>query len=723
MKNLRKRGLALMLALALVLSVFNGVAVSAKTSLNKDLMAEVLEKVKNKLDIGNEFDEFNYDFWEDANGTAKWAFSWSMKDESKYVYATADKAGHIYNYEINKYSNRGEDELLIPQYTRDELIPSALEWVNKAEPETEGKLKYSQAGYSRYDGTYTISFIRVENGIDMPDNGVRVRVSSVDGEISGFSANWEYKVKLTKPEKLISEAEAKEKLGTKLGMDLEYRLGWDKDGNEKVFLAYSPNRSYLSVNAKTGKLYTSKSYSADEWDEEEKSMATADNAALAPAAAGSKGLSDVEIAKIDEIDGILTSDEVVEMLLNNPYLYSEDVSYANDAYLYQDNGAYIWNISLNDERPFDYDDDNYEKNSWYRSSIYARVDAATGEILSYNASVRDFYEYTDEELANLKVNFTKKQCTGIFEDFVKSQNAERLAETKRTEMSKAFPIAYDEVTNKYSYSGYSMDYTRMHENIPFKANGISGSVEGVTGKVASYYVNWNEVEFPSSKNIISEKDAFDTFIGFSNFDKVYELVTVFSKDYSKKETKSRLVYRVNAGYADYVDAVSGKRVDYSGEEYVEQSGDFAYTDIEGSVYQRTIQLLADMGIGFEGSEFKPGQVITAKEFNDLLSKSRYYWYSSDEKQKAEDKELTREDAAVQIIDFFDLSDFAKMDIFKTGFDDEASISADKLGAVALVKGLKFMKPAKNNSFKPAQKVTRGEAAEIVLDVMIYSAKY
>lgn len=719
MKNLRKKGLALMLALALVLGAFNGVAVSAKTSLKKDTMAEVLEKVKTKLGIGNEFDEFTYNFSEDVNENAWWSFDWSMKDGSKYAYAVADKSGHVYSYVVNS-NIIGNNELLIPAYTREELIPSVLEWVNKAEPETTGKLKYSSASYSRYDGTYSIGFIRTENGIDMPDNGVRVRVSSVDGTVSAFSANWEYKVKLTAPENLISEETAKEKLGTKLGMDLEYRLGWDEEGNAKVFLAYSPDRSYLAVNAKSGKLYTSKNYSAAEWADEEKEMTAADNAAMA--VDGGRGLSDVELARIDEIDGIISSDEAVELILNNPYLYSEDVSYATQAQLYQNDDGYFWNIYLNDERPYDYDNDDYSKVSWYRSSISASIDAKTGEILSYYASVRDLYDYSEEELATLKINYTKKQCIKNFEEFVNSQNAGRLAETKRSDMSKAFPIAYDEKTNKYSYSGYSMNYVRMHENIPFSANSISGSVEGITGRVASYNVNWSEVEFPSSADIISEKDAFNAFIGFSNFDKVYELVTVYSEDYSKKTTKSRLVYRVNAGYSDYVDAVSGKHVNYSGQEYAEPAGDYAYTDIEGSKYERTIRLLADMGIGFEGSEFKPEQVITVNEFNNLLSGTRYYWYSSDEKELSDD-ELTRENAAAQIISFYGLETLAAMDIFKTGFDDEASISADRLGAVALVKGMKFMKAAKGNSFKPAQKVTRGEAAEIIMNVMIYSGDY
>lgn len=155
---------------------------------------------------------------------------------------------------------------------------------------------------------------------------------------------------------------------------------------------------------------------------------------------------------------------------------------------------------------------------------------------------------------------------------------------------------------------------------------------------------------------------------------------------------------------------------------------YEYNDIEGTKYERVIRLLGDMGIGFAGESFKPDEVITVGEFKSLLNYSGQVYYvdyvrnGSDEKEaekKAaeEAKKLTRENAADVLVEGMGAKKFAAMDIFKTGYSDEEKISADKLGAVTIMKGMGIMKAKSGKKFMPGAKVTRGEAAEIVFNFL------
>lgn len=709
---MKKKIMAVVLALALIFSVFDGYSVSAATSLKKDVMETVLLTVKEKLEIGTDYDQFRYSFNEGSASNARWYFNWTRTEDGAYISAEADKEGRIYNYNLKSVA---DSKVEVPNYTKQETVPFVMAFVDRVLPELSGKLELAASSYASYSNRYYLTFIRVENGIPMPDNSVYFQVDCMDAGVKGFSANWEYGVKVAAPDVKLSEDEAVAKLAGKLNMPLEYRIGYDDEGNEKIFLAYSSDRYYLAVNATTGKLYTSKSYSNDEWNAETGEVAFADDAVNDAGGSKAAELTEAEIGKLEELEGIISSDEAAELILNNPYLYFEkDVTYASSAYLNTYDDRYVWELALTDERPYDYD-----SKDWFRSYIGASVDAVTGEILSYNANVRDMYDYPDDEIPELKANYSKKACRKFFEDFVKSQAADRLAETKLTDTSRTYIAGYDYINEKYSYFGYDFSYNRYYENIPFTANYIMGAVEGITGKVTSYYTNWTEnAQFPSSKNVIGAEKAAENFVKSADFGLNYELVNVYNDDYTKKTTKSRLVYNIRGN--ELVDALTGEIVDYSGNPYRRQVSEYSYTDIAGTKYERTITLLADMGIGFEGSEFKPSAVITDKEFEELLNgRLSVYYYGGTEKKESKAVEMTREMFAEKIVEELGMTGLSKLDIFKTGYDDEADISS--VGAVAIVKGYGLMGAAKGNRFKPAQKVTRGEAADIIMKCLTTDA--
>lgn len=722
---MKKRIIALVLTLVLGLSCFGGAAVNAKTGLEGDNMKEMVLLIKNKFGIGDEFTEFNYDYYENGDSNL-WYFRWNSRDGKKYISASCDDKGHVKKYSLSSNNEKKS----VPEFTKAELLDEAQAFIKQIEPEIADSLIFKSASYYSYESSYRYFFNRIENGIELPDNAVSIRISADGREVMDYSENWNYEVKIPNAKNLISKDEAAAIVKKNIKMKLEYRLGWDNEGKEKVFLAYAPDRTYIAVNAKTGKVFKEKTY----WNASDIDMGT-DTAAMDEAKTlgikeNGATLSEAEIAKADEIKGIISAEDAIALIKNNDKLLVDENVTDIDTRLTNSDGEYFWRISMEDSRPVDWNSKNPDT---YRAYASAVLNARTGEIISFRSSVKDSYYYQEDgNMVPVKLNYTKKECRNIFEGFVKEIIPEKFAATKLGDSHESYIVYRNYDTDEKLYGGYSFNYDRYNENIPFYANNIRGSVDAVTGKIYEFSYNWTDAELPSSKGIIGESRAFDSYIGYDGFDLVYELVSNYKDTDSiynyTVETKARLVYRT-AITPTLVDAFTGKGLSYNGEEYVNTVRNYEYNDIEGTEYERTIRLLGDMGVGFAGESFKPDQVITVGEFKELLNASgnSYYGYYTkynltEEETAAEEaenaKKLTRENAAAVIIEVMGASQFAAMDIFKTGYSDEKKISADKLGAVAIVKGFGIMTAKTGKKFMPGAKVTRGEAADIVFKYLI-----
>ena len=741
---MKKRFLAALLILVMAFSSLNGFApVEAENALTEEKMKEVLIEVKSKIDIGDEFTEFDYSYNE-YSGKGRFYFNWNTEDSTDSISITADGDGRIWSYSryLNNYNTQ---DSVLPTYIGEELIPKAEEWIYQAEPGLKGKLDITRCSYQTYRKSYYIGFTRIENGIRMNDNYVSISLDAMDGKVLSYSLNWNFEVEIPKVDKPIGEKKAAEKVDDTVKMQLEYRLGYDDDGKEKVFLAYNPDITYVAVDAKNGKVYTTRTYwgSSSEFDDGFNTAAATESADGEYLAENGKTvrLSDNEIKKIDEVKDILTSEEAVNLIKKNKKLYIDQNLNTARCRLYFQDGEYYWSISLSDNRPIDYDKYNYYSSEWYRASASASINAKTGKLISFYASTRDYYSYDDEGDDKFVANYSKKQCQKLFEEFAKETDPEEFKSVKLADTYEDKVYIYREIYSGYydqdttATGGYSMQYKRYYKDIPFSANGISGAVEAVTGKVTRYNLTWTDAELPEPETAISEKQAFDAYINFDGFDLVYELVSKY-EDSGKyygvdKEVKARLVYRT-AISPNFVDAFTGKQLSWNGQEYKTAGVSYKYTDINGTKYERSIKLLADMGLGFEGEEFKPDQKITNAEFEKLLTGNLYRYYGPyitkaydedgeeidpDELTPDDETKVTRQEACKLIISAMGGDKLAQMDIFKTGYSDEKKIDKENIGAVALCKGLDIMGAKSGKKFKPNASITRGEAADLVIRML------
>ena len=149
---MKKRLIAMVLTMVLALTCFSGVNSYAKTKLEGDTMKDMVLLMKNKFGIGDEFTEFDYDYYEN-NDSNTWYFDWASSDDEKRISVTCDGEGHVKNYYLYDYNSIAA----IPEFTKDELVDKAKSYIKKIEPDIAKHVVYKNASYISYMGGYRFS--------------------------------------------------------------------------------------------------------------------------------------------------------------------------------------------------------------------------------------------------------------------------------------------------------------------------------------------------------------------------------------------------------------------------------------------------------------------------------------------------------------------------------------------------------------------------------------
>ncbi len=681
--------------------------------------------VKSIITIPSEYSEFNY-YFNDASAysDASWNLSWSTRDGKSSIQVNCDDDYHISYYNIYNYERTGNG---IAKYLRSELQSTAESFVYKVVPEANGKLEFISSEFEGiYSNNYVYYYQRLENGISMPDNTVRVTVNSITGEVTSLSVNWLHGAKISTEKAKLTKEEATKLIKKQMKMKLVYRRDYigiydasNGTAYKKAFLVYEPTLPYISIDANTGKIYLTKSeWVNDLYDGKFKESAAEDSAKAV--VGGNNELTPEEQDKVEELKNIISKEKAISIVTGNKALYLDKNLVQYNANLSKLDSSYVWNISLNDPREV-----NYEKDTdTYRGYAYATVDAVSGKVLSFFASMKDNYDQKNQKWNTVKIKYDKKAAKKILEQFIKEQMADRFKNSVFSEETEDYVVYYK--NNKPVYGGYRYQYNRTNEGIEYPYNNINGSVDGVTGKIYSFGSYWEKnVEFESPAGVISADKAMDYYLAKDGYGLKYEINQINKVDqnntkagyYSnspKIEYEVRLVYRPDVS-PSYISPFNGEQLDDSGKVY-KKAAAYAYEDITDQAKYKSVLLLADMNIGFEGGKFLPEQPITIGELNSILNKIGYAVYHDTADKAAEDASLiTREEISQLFIDKLGLTKMAALSgIYKTGFYDENSINTKYFGAVALAKGLGIVKGDTTNKFNPTLKVTRADAIDMII---------
>jgi len=704
---MKKRIISFLMALLLVGGVLSAFPAQAAEYSEEEISKKIL-KVKELFDISDDYSEFSQDIWNYGDGS-RWSLNWYTANYDRSLYISVDDNDHIISY--SAYDSTEADSSSIPEKLSEYYEEKAQGFIKKYAPEIYGHIALYDTSINYYDNAYTFSYRRMENGYLMPDNTVNVTIDYDTCNVRQFYTQWNYDLEIVKPEKIITKEEAATKLTNKLKMELRYITQYNNSENG-VFLAFVPSEKYLSVDAKSGKVYTEKEYYSTDAYATEESMTDERVKGGNGQLEGTATLSEAEIAKIKELATLISKEEAIAVITSNKnLLVDENLSYTN-AYLSSYTDGYFWNITMSDPRPIDYSKDN-DYYHYYRAYLNARVDAKDGRLVNFYASVPDYFNYDEASLVEFK--YSKKQSIKKFEEFVKELEPEKFASTKKTSDVGGYTIYWDNDKDCPVYGGRLLTYTRFVNDIPYYDNGITGSVDRVTGKVYTYSCNWtDDIEFPSAKEAISEKEAYDKYLESDEFELIYEIVsnTVMDEEtyISSTENKSRLCYVTNINAA-YVDAITGKFLNYNGEEYKPISRNSEFTDIAGHKYEKEIRYVAQIMSKIGGDKFEPDKYATNKFVSDIFTDMWYFYQMPS--VKSNDKNIKRQELAKIIIEALGYKKISELDVYRLDFSDADKVSKKYRGAIALCSAFGIFDTKAGSKFNPKSKVTRGEVAAVI----------
>jgi hypothetical protein len=299
---------------------------------------------------------------------------------------------------------------------------------------------------------------------------------------------------------------------------------------------------------------------------------------------------------------------------------------------------------------------------------------------------------------------------------------------------------------KINKDSYYYDFGRIDNKINYENNSIYISIDAKTGEVSDVQYVWNnDVKFPVINNVIDKDKAKDIY--FDNHDIELGYTTIENEKETSKRAILAYTLKDNYGFAK-VDAITGKVLDYNGNE-IEKNDDKDYSDkIKDSWAKKELTILSDSYI-IDFKTFEPNSEISKIDAIKMLVNARGYrpyrannikelkfkdiknddedssyiklaveygFVENKEENFYKDAKITRQEMAKMAVKLIEKEDMANMkNIYSLKFSDEASIDEAYKGYVAVCKGLGIIS-GNNSSFRPKDNATMTEMA-----VSIYKA--
>lgn len=688
-----KKLLSLLLILSLCISALP--VLGAQT----EEMEKILLSVKARIPNTEDFEEFNSSVMEN-DGVKIYSFDWSSNKNETYKSMSVSVLdnGIITNYRyyddtINSYKTTPA----INKMGYAEALLKAQKLVDELNPVIKGEVKVvnTNINESLFDNTYRFQLERVVNGVPVYNNTGNVTVGENAEEIIRYNINYTPNLTFENKDNLISEDDAWKALYEKSGLELKYVSKYN-DGKKSVLLIYSPKMKYQQyIDAKTGEI-------SDIWvrnyvySTNSKEMA-ADGSGGA-AVEESARLSEIEVKKLEEVSGLKSSDEAANAVKDNEILdFDNDLSLTSvNLYKEYDGERYFYDLTFESHI-----------NDTYRYSS-ATLDAKTLEIIRWRARTKDYIRYREN-----------------YEDNIKEIDKEDIIKKAYLALKKLAPKYFinneaDYRPNENEQNSNSIAYTRYVNDIVFCDDYVNIEINPENGKVWNFSMNYSDVDFPSPDGIISDEKAVEML----SEQKEYKLV------YFPYAAKDEMLYANSAKIGYIIDDITSVEIDaFTGKinENIYLQKKLSYTDIDNHYAKEQIETLARFGIGFEGSEFRPDEIITQNEYITLLmatfsnytpiilktanetsaeyKQAQRMGIVNSEEQNPNDA-LTREYAAIYMIRVIGIEEYAKINsIYKSVFPDVSH----NIGYISILAGIGVFKGDENGLFNPYKQLTRADA--------------
>lgn len=753
---MRKKLIAVSMSVLFLFSITGtGYANTKTTTLNSATVVGNTTKISkddaSKIAIKDLKDYFNFDLDEkqyqsytqlspDYTNTnaGTWNLNWNSFNGASNISisvgidASSGRLGNMNEYDSQSNSGRPQ----VAKYTQEqgnEIADKLVEKINPGILKNTRKVK-NPYPYTNYNnGTiYTYKYIRVENGIDYYDNNIMIQFDGVSGRVNSYYSNWNDALKFPAKGEIIDSKTAADSLGKELKFKLQYLAYRDSkypsqqfQGIKLAYIPYFENGPY--VDAVTGKvtnglLYYNGTKKKDLNDTEKKAFIGSYK---------EKVKADTEM---DQTKAQETAKGYLNSLLTTPA--------AIDFMSYQQNNYNGTNMSIWMGQ--------YNTNSNANGGSIS-IDTVTGNIISFNTNNFNYSQQTDSFTPKLTWEEAYYKAT----DMLTKLYPDKLKDIKTEQMDFNVLSYVDgkEVQNPY----YSFSFIRTINGIEYSDNSIQISIDARSGVIFSIYCNWDDtLKFPEANKTISIDEATKIFndnfklsLGYITYNK--------SSDSSKYDLDTKLAYVLkydDSTIADaplYLDAFTGRIVNYSGEDILNLDNDDFTKKIKGNQYEKEISALAMAGT-IDTKNFEVNRTATELDlikavamlksnrqyisqplpdlkFTDIkkddanyknIQLAVYYGIIKNESKELKlDQKLNRESIIKSLID---LTPYAKLaaskEIFALDYTDANSISNEIYGYVAIAKGLSITDNT-IKTFNPKEEVKMDEFAHLIFNISQY----
>ncbi len=730
-------------------------------------LAEILLKVKETLDISNDYTGFYGNYTESEYGV-RWQLNWSSENENLNV--QADENGKIYG--LNLYSYGSSDygykyydgqvfNPHFPRVTRAEAAAAADTFLKKVMDPSES-VEFYESGESPRDeenyffyGNLTLNGLKTDIGVNLTIRTSDMKVTSFYRGDGGYYISGGYPTADTS----VTPEQALKLLKTKYTARAEYALV-DNSKVAKLIYFVSTDGDY-AVDAKTGELVSISNYYAYD-----KSFRTMGSAEAASAYDGkSVYLTEAELKGVKYLEGVLSAAELDKIVRSESAfgLTSEYVMGKVNYNVSDPNGGEK-PVPLTDVSVYS-DDADTSKAEEQEANVTAAF-SYTLKVTDYSAfgiSAEEWKKLKDEgNEPQVVKSFTLNAKTGeimsCYTDYFgfgwnenKTSTTPVISEIAQAYISKRYPERFVK-TGLYNSSSniwtnvetYSFAYCQSVGGWFYHGNSIYVTINARTGYVDGFSSYWDDaVTFASVPSVVGEEAAVNAYMSAYKAVLQYNLLPIkkdSSQYYDSSAYKLLLAYRLNNKesdkYISYIDAVTGEAVFSDSSSYDLK---LDYNDIEGCYAKDEILKLAEYGVGFYAPSFEPDKglneldmilfLISANgykyKYGDLsedtlneIYRTAYNLKILEKDQREPARVITRTDIARSFVAMSGYSEVAGFKgIFNCGFTDDADIPEKDYGYVAIAKGLGIVAGDPAGSFRPNDAVTRQELAHMMYKYM------
>lgn len=668
-------------------------------------MEEVILKVKGLFNISDDYDSFNSQV-SSSDSETYFYFNWSDSQEKlDNLSVSTNEEGDIISF--NKYNPvYVQTDTKLPKYSYEEAEKLALDFIQKIDPVIykEIKIEDNKSPINSWDIDYNFRYIRVVNSVPFPANTVNINVNKFTGEISNYHTNWQRDIVFSEIEKVISLEEGIKAYKEGIGLDLMYKNSYrllkmlDTNEETKNYLAYSKLENNKAIDAFSGEVINLGYFGPMYSTEAEKTMVSGSS--------NESSITPEERAAIDKLSGILDVNKI-EKSARETLQLDDDFSLLNkNLYTSRKNpGEFQWSL---------YFIKKIDENR--NTTVDITLDAKTSDLIN-------FYRY-NESRTDSKAVITKDQAFVLANEYINKIHPGKFNQVE---------LIVDEALKENQLS-YYFRFIRKIDDIYVESDSISVGVDAVDKMVLSYNLDWFNGDFPPKGNVIDINKAYEVL-----FNKVgYELRYVMNYDQEKPEGENneiKLVYSVSSNKPNIIDAYSGEILDNSGSAYNDNKV-IEYIDIENSYSKDKIKTLAEYGVGFNGSEFKPKELIKQKDFIYLLWRSINTYRNESEVdiekiyteltksnivkdgEKSLDRVVTKEEAVKFVIRAMNYGKIAEIsNIYIDLFEDSKEITPSLKGHMNIAYGLKIISGDGSGMIKSRNDLKREDAASIIYNYM------